>query len=229
MAAPEAFHQQVLSHLLALILNHVDAVGGAGNQQVHLGSLRLLKARIGHELAVQHADAHRADELREGDVRQLQRRAGADDAEDVRLGGEVAGERGRHNLDLVAVGVGKDRTQRAVNPPPGQDSVLAGTALPLEKAAGELARGVHALFKIHHQREEVNALPRLLGAGGGHQQGSAVAANQHGSAGLFGNLAGFQANLIAVNLKFMDDRLHLASQKLVASYFRRPSRWITER
>ena len=67
--------------------------------------------------------------------------------------------------------------------------MLGRASLALDEAAGNLARGVHALLDIDRQREEVDALARRLARGGGAQDDGIAVAQQHGAAGLFGDAA----------------------------------------
>ena len=57
--------------------------------------------------------------------------------------------------------LGERRPQRAVGEAAGEDRVLARTTLTTEERAGDLARGVHALFDVDREREEVDALTGL--------------------------------------------------------------------
>ena len=81
-----------------------------------------------------------------------------------------------HDLDVVAVVLGEERPNRAVRQPGREDGLLAGPTFALDEAAGDLARGVHALFVLDGEREEVDALAGFgRRDGGGEQNGIAVA------------------------------------------------------
>jgi hypothetical protein len=66
-------------------------------------------------------------------------------------------------VDLVAEAVGERRAQRPVDEAAGQDRLVGGLGLTPEERAGNLARGVLALFDVDRQREEVGAGARVLG------------------------------------------------------------------
>ena len=60
-------------------------------------------------------------------------------------------------MGLTAVAIAERGAQRAVDEAAGQDGPLGGTALAAEERAGDLAHGVHALFDVHGEGEEVDA------------------------------------------------------------------------
>jgi hypothetical protein len=63
---------------------------------------------------------------------------------------------------------GNDGAQRPVDQPVGERR-LVGPTLTAEERAGDLARGVHPLFDVDGEREEVGALADLAGSGGGDE------------------------------------------------------------
>ena len=69
-----------------------------------------------------------------------------------------AAEHGADDVDLVAEAVGEARAQRTVDEAAGEDGLVAGLALTAEERAGDLARGVHALFDVDGEGEEVDAV-----------------------------------------------------------------------
>ena len=71
----------------------------------------------------------------------------------------VGAEDGDDDLGLVAVALGEAGAQRAVDQPGGQDGRVGRPALPAEERPGDLAGGVHPLFDVDGEREEVDALP----------------------------------------------------------------------
>ncbi len=196
--------------LLRAGLEHVDGVLGTGDHQVEIGILGLIEARVDQELAGLHvaADAHAGQRALEGQAGGHEGRAGAHDRDDVGLVDLVGREHGRDDLDLVAEPVGKRAADRAVDHASGQRCLLGRARLALDEAAGELARGVHALFEIHRQREEVQILRELRRGGGDEHDGLALT-NQDGAAGLLGQLPGLEHVLLAVKLK----RFHYLSHK----------------
>ena len=93
----------------------------------------------------------------------------------------VVGRRGGGNdLDVVVVGLGKERPQRAVDEPRGQDGRFAGAAFAPEKAAGDAAGSVQAFFKVHGQREKVDPFSRRFRGGGGAEHHRVAEAHHYG-------------------------------------------------
>ena len=62
-------------------------------------------------------------------------------------------------MNLVAEPIGERWAERPVDQPVVKDRFLAGATFPAEEAAGDLAGGVHALFDVDGQREEVCVPP----------------------------------------------------------------------
>ena len=61
---------------------------------------------------------------------------------------------------------------------------FGGAALTTEERAGDLADGVHPLFDVDGEREEVDALAHGLVGGGGHQHLGVAHAGDDGAVGL---------------------------------------------
>ena len=108
-------------------------------------------------------DPHGADGALERDARQAQGGRGAVDGHHVVGVDQVGAEDGADDVDLVAEAVGEARAQRAVDQATGEDGLVAGLALTTEERAGDLAGGVHALFDVDGEGEEVGALAGGLG------------------------------------------------------------------
>ena len=123
----------------------------------------LLVRRVRDPLSVVVRQPHRADRAVERDARDRQRRRRAVDRRDVVRVLEVGAEDRRDDLHLVAEPFGERRPQRPVGEPAGEDRLLARTTLTAEERARDLARGVHPLLDVDRQREEVDALPWLVG------------------------------------------------------------------
>ena len=148
-----------------------------------------------------------------------QRRRGAHDRDDVGLVDLVGREDRRDDLDLVAEPVGERRADRAVDHASGQRGLLARARLTLDEAAGELARGVHALLEVDRQREEVQVL-RELRRGGGDEHDRLALTHEDGAAGLLGQLAGLEDVLLAVQF----ERFYYLSHELLSSSLYRTER-----
>ena len=136
---------------------------------------------------------------RERDVGHHQRGAGAVHREDVVGDHVVDRHRDRDQLGLTPPALGEERAQRAVDHASGERALLAGATLALEEAAGDLARGVHALLDIHRQREEVDVAKVACG-GGARGPLRLAGLDDHGAARLLGVLSGLEGDLGAADL-----------------------------
>ena len=105
----------------------------------------------------------------------------------------VGGQDGGDDLDVVAESMGEERPDGPVHEAGGLDGDLARAPLPLEKTAGDLAGGIHLLFEVAGQREEVDSLTGF-GRGGGHQDQRITAAHRHRAAGLSSQPAGLEGD-----------------------------------
>ena len=146
-----------LGDLVGARLDHQDGLLGARDHEVERGLEQPLLIGVDEEVALfVLADAHGAHGRRKGDVRQHQRGAGAVHRENV-VGVLMVDRHGdRHELGLARPALGKERAQRPVDHARGERGLLAGPSFALEEAAGDLARGVHALLHVDSQREEVD-------------------------------------------------------------------------
>jgi len=102
----------------------------------------------------------------------------------------VRGQHERDDLGLEAPRRRKQRTQRAIDDPAGQDLFLVGPALAAEEPTGDLPRRVGVLAVVDRQWKEVRAFTGLLGRDGGDQHDRVAAAHDHGPVGLLGHVAG---------------------------------------
>ena len=182
-----------LGDLVGAGLDHQDGLGGAGDHEVEVSREEVLLVRVDDEVAVDLADPDRADRLREGDVGDHQRRGGAVHGEDVVRDDMVDRQRDRDELRLAVPALGEERAQRAVDHAGDEGALLAGAALALEEASGDLARGVHALLDIHRQREEVDVTRVAGGCGAQHHR--LASANDHGSGSLLGKAPRLERDL----------------------------------
>ena len=195
----ERLDQRVLVDLLGAGLDHGDGLGGAADDQVKRRFLQLHQRRVQQQLAVDAADADCADRAHEGQRRQHQRGGRAVHAEDVVSVHLVGRERGDDHLHLVLVALRPQRPDRPVDHARGQDRLLARPALALEKAARYLAGGVHLLFDVHGQREEVGARPSFRAPDRGRQDNGALLLDQHGAVRLLGHNSGLEYDLPAAH------------------------------
>src|SRR5262249_37251690 len=81
----------------------------------------------------------------------------------------------------------------------------AGTALAPEERAGDASGGVHPLLDIHGEREEVEALPRVLAGGRGRQDHGVAELGQGRSSGLPGQPPGTECDLAGPGWPVVDN------------------------
>src|SRR5690606_4817900 len=107
--------------------------------------------------------------------------------------------------NLVAQALDERGAQRTVDEAAGEDRIGGGASLTAEERAGDAAGGVHALFDVDCQREEVEALTWVLsGRGGREQHGVVVEVGDGGSGGLLGKSSGFEANGVFAEAAVVD-------------------------
>ena len=182
-------------------LDHHDrdvAVVEAATGDDHLEGRRVtfFVRGVGDPLAVDLGDAHGADRTVERDAGDHQRRGGAVDRRDVVGVLQVGAENRRDDLHLVAEPFGERRAQRPVGEATREDRRFAGSTFAPEERAGDLAGGVHPLFDVDREREEIDPLSGLAGDDRGQQRGLAQL-HEHGAVGELGELAGFERQLLA--------------------------------
>ncbi len=194
----DAAQHLLFGQFLDLGLDHHHRVVGPGHHQVEAVVLvQLVEGRVEHIFAVDEADARGADRAHERHARQGQGGRGGDHGQDVGIILQVVGQDGDHHLGLVLEALDEQRTDRPVDQARDQGLLLRGTALALEIAAGDLARGEGLFLVVHGQREEVEpGLGRLLGHHGGQHHGVAVGGQDRG-VGLARDAAGLQGQLAA--------------------------------
>jgi hypothetical protein len=146
------------------ILVHAAADDEIEDALVHVG---IGGERDPRAVAVSEAKPGERPFERETGQHGRQRRAG--DRERVVGVDVIDREDGHDDLNLVAHALGERGTQRPVDEPAQQRRILGGTTFTAEEAAGELADGVHALFDIDGQGEEVEAFARMRAGGGGDE------------------------------------------------------------
>ena len=195
----ERLEQLVLVHLVRPRLDHGQAVLRADDDQVEVRLFDLLERRVDDEAAVDDAHAHGADRAEERQRRDGQGRRDGVDAEDVVRGHQVGREDRGDALRLVAIALRPERPDGAVGHARGQDGALRRAPLPLEEPAGDLAGGVHALFDVDGQREEVRAFARLGPALRRAEDDGVAAADDDCAVRLLGELARLERDLLAAD------------------------------
>ena len=138
-------------------LHHEKLAADAGVEEVDVALGLLLVRGVDDPLPVDAADPDAADRTHERDVRDVERRGGGVDGEEVGLARAVALDERRVDLDVVVVAVGEERTDRTVAHAGREDLLARRTRLALEEPARELSGGVELLAVLALQREEVDA------------------------------------------------------------------------
>ncbi len=149
-----------------------DVVPGdtTGDDHVEDGLLLVGVLREGDPLAVDQSDADSTDRAGERQAGELGGQRRDVDREGVVGVVRVGGEDGHDDLDLVAQALDEGRAERAVDETAREDGLGAGASLATEERAGDAARGVHALFDVDRQREEVELVLGVLADRRGRQQ-----------------------------------------------------------
>ena len=203
MGFHDGAQHDVLGKLLGFRLDHQHAFLGAGDDEVERALLELDLGRIHDVLAVDVADARAADRTHEGHAGNRERGRRGDHRQDVGIVLEIVGQRRDDDQRLVAIALVEQRADRAIDQARGEDFLLAGTALTLEEATGDLARGESLLLVVHGQREEIEAGLRLLLEHDGGQHGGAAVGGHDGAVGLARDLAGLEHELAPGPLDFL--------------------------
>ena len=138
----------------------ITASRRAGDDEIELGIRHVVDRRVEPVFAVDIADARGADRAHEGQAGNGQRGGRRDQRHDIGIILQVVGQNLRHHQRFVAIAVGEQRTDGAVDQARDQRLALGRRALALEIAARDLAGGVIAFLVIHGEREEIHALAR---------------------------------------------------------------------
>ena len=139
----------------ACALDHDDVGLVADVNQVEVAFGALVVGRVDDELAVDAADAHRADRAGERDVGEAEGGGGAVHREDVGVVLAVGAEQDGDDLGVVEITLREERPQRAVGHPAGEDFLFGRAAFALEVATGENAGGGGFFLVFHGEREPI--------------------------------------------------------------------------
>jgi hypothetical protein len=165
----------------------------AGDDHVEDRTLAVGEGREGNPRAVDQGDAGGTDRAAERQAGDLGGRRCGVDGQHVVLGVGVERQDRDDDLDLVAQTLLEGRAQRPVDQAAGEDRVGGGATLATEERAGDLAGGIHALFDVHRQREEVELVFRVLAGRGGRKQHRVfVEVGDNCAAGLLGQAPGLK-------------------------------------
>ena len=179
---------------------HHDVIRVAHVNEVEVAFGLFGMGRIGDELAFDAANAHRAERAVPGNVADHQRGGRADDAEYVGVVLAVGAENDGLHLHFIVPALGKERANRTVGKPAGENFLFRRAAFAFEVAAGEHARRRGFFAVVNGQGEKV--LP-FLGLGGGHRShddDGFAELDGYGAVRLFGEFSGFNDDLFVAHL-----------------------------
>ena len=178
----------------------------ASDHDFEHGTVTFAPTREGDPLAVDQGQAHAGDRAGE---RQAGNHGGGGSCvqrDDIVRVVRVDREHGFHDLHLVAQGVGEQRTQRTVDDTACEDGLGARTAFTTEEGARDLSCGVHLLFHINGQREEVVVLLRAGACGGGGKHHRIIVKiGGYGTIRLLGETTGLEAQRALAERTIIDN------------------------
>ena len=187
----------VFGELVGAGLDHDHFFRCAGHRHVQLALFPLLAVGAHHIGAVYIPHVDTADGAAPGDIRNGQGHGSADHGGDLRQVVIVHGHHSAADDHIVAHVRGEQGTDGPVDQAGSQNGLFRRTAFPAHKAAGDAANGVQALFKIHREGEEIDAVTGLFGSGGVDQHTGIAPAHHAGAVGQPGQLAGLDHQLAA--------------------------------
>ena len=180
-----------LADLLRARLDHQHGFIRTGDRQAQLGNRALLLIRIDDDFTIDQTDGNAADRARPRDIADRNRGGSADHRGNIRRHVLLNGKHRRHNLHVVAHALVEQRAQRAVDQAGGQRRLFRRTTLALDETAGDLAHGIHLLFKVNAQREKVLTLARRVARRRVDHDHRVAQADDHRSVSLTAVLAKF--------------------------------------
>ena len=182
----------------AFIHDDVFFVADVDEIEIALGLFGMRGVR--DEFAADAADARRAERPGPRNVGNHQRRARADDAQNIGIVFAVRAQEHGLDLDFVIPALRKERADRTVGEAAGENFLFGRPAFALEVAAGEFAGGGRFFAVVHGEREEVLAFLGLGRGHGGHDDDGFAHLDGDGAVGLLGQFAGFDDDLLVARL-----------------------------
>ena len=185
MPEQDGAHHVVVRNLLGASLDHHDRVLGAGEIQRERALFFLRERGVDDVFAVHDSHDHAAGRPRKGNVRNGQRDGRAQHRQRFGRDIRIDGERGGDHADVVEQSLREQRAERAVDEARGQNALVARSALPSLKAAGDLAHRIHLLLEVYAQGEIIHSVARLFRHHDVDHDHGLSAANDAGPVGLF--------------------------------------------
>ena len=138
----------------------------------------------------------------ERDIGNSQRGARADDRQRAGIALRIGRQHHRDHLRLIHVAFRKQRPDRPVDKPAGQNFFLRGPSLAFNEAARKLAGGVSVFTVIHRERKEGGVRLGLFVGAGAYQHHGISRTNHHGPIGLLGYLSCFNCDFLTIQVNF---------------------------
>ena len=199
MGPVQAVDEVLFLHELGFAFHHDHGVTGSGEGDVHVGAGLFFGGGVQHELTVHTAEAGTGNRAGEGNGGNAGGGRSGGDAQHVRIVHAVGRDDGGEHLNFVAVALGEERTDGAVDETGDEGLVVAGAAdLTTEEVAGDAAGGVHAFGVFHGEGEEVLGGVEHSFAHSDESHGAA-ALDPDGAVGLAGQTTSLQNDFLAAD------------------------------
>ncbi len=196
MTERDRAEHDVFAEELGFGFDHQHRIRGAGDDEIEIGRLELGLRRIQEVLAVRVTDARGADRSLERNAGQRQRGGRADQRRNVAVDFGIHRKHGRDDLHFVLEFLGEQRTHRAIDQARGQRFLFGRAAFALEEAAGNAAGRVELFLVVDGEREEVLPFARLGRRDRSDQHDGAAHADHDRTAGLAGDFARLQRDVV---------------------------------
>src|SRR5581483_1282435 len=182
-------------HFLGSGFDHHDSFGSSNDHDVEQTVAHLAVSRINDQLAIDKADADRANRAVERNVRDGEGSGRAVDPSHVGVVLGVGRKYESDNLGFATEAFRKKWANRTVNLAAGKNLALARPAFALDEAAGNAPAGIGVFTVINRKREKVNSFAGIRIGSGGRENYILADAYDHRTMGLLGQFSGFERDL----------------------------------
>ena len=176
--------------------DHDDGVAAPRDDQVESTLLTLRIRRVDQIGVIHETDPNGGHCSLERNRRQGERCGCASQRQHVSVVVRVSRNDPGHDLGFSIPAVGKQRSNRAVDQPAGENLLLRWLPFALEESTGDASRRVGVLPKIYGEREEVDALTRRRCVARRDEDDSLAESDNHRPVRLFGELASFENEIL---------------------------------